>query len=101
MTSSPHTAKPQTEYGVDWTDRAACRGHHALFFPPDHEYKRARERREAACKAICANCEVIDACRAEAMSDSRAFFDMVAAGMTFAERRQAMGYKLRSPGSIR
>ncbi|MGH3441624.1 MAG: WhiB family transcriptional regulator [Nitriliruptorales bacterium] len=49
----------------EWERHAACQGVDAsLFFAPNRfEPKREREAREAAAKAICDVCPVIDPCR--------------------------------------
>ena len=54
---------------VEWEARAACKGcDPSLFFGPNQfEPKRDREAREAAAKAVCARCPVIDDCRERAI----------------------------------
>lgn len=52
----------------DWQLDAACRGLDSdVFFHPDRERGDARERREAAAKAVCAGCPVRDACLEHAL----------------------------------
>ena len=41
-----------------WMNQAACKGLTHLFFPPPAERPQARDRREAAAKAVCASCIV-------------------------------------------
>lgn len=52
-----------------WEQAGACRGvDPTLFFGPNRfEPKRERLAREAAAKAICANCPVIEPCRESAV----------------------------------
>jgi WhiB family redox-sensing transcriptional regulator len=49
-----------------WVDRAACRGHHELFFAARSERPQARTRRESLARQMCESCPVIDPCRATA-----------------------------------
>jgi len=47
----------------EWQREGACRGtDSSLFFHPDGERGRARARRQAAAKAICGRCKVLDLC---------------------------------------
>lgn len=61
--------------GREWERHAACQGlDSSLFFAPNRfESKREREAREAAAKAICHICPVIDACRETALMRGEAF----------------------------
>jgi len=53
----------------DWQLHGSCRGEStSLFFHPDGERGPARARRQAAAKAVCAQCPVIDACLKHALS---------------------------------
>ena len=53
----------------DWQLHGACRGENtSLFFHPDGERGPARARRQAAAKAVCGRCPVIDACLKHALS---------------------------------
>jgi WhiB family transcriptional regulator, redox-sensing transcriptional regulator len=57
--------------GVNWQDRAACRGMDVLlFFGPDHERRSEREIREAKAKAICQLCPVRTQCLDYALRNS-------------------------------
>jgi WhiB family redox-sensing transcriptional regulator len=50
-----------------WQNRAACIGHTGeLFFAPEHEYPRAKDRRIAQAKVICGGCPVRAECLAYA-----------------------------------
>jgi len=57
---------------ADFWDRqlhGACRGEDpSLFFHPDGERGPTREAREAAAKAICSNCPVLELCAAHALA---------------------------------
>lgn len=54
------------ERGEDWRAARACDEWTAwLFFGPDHENARARRRREADAKQVCAGCRV----KAECLTD--------------------------------
>ena len=53
----------------EWQVDAACRGMcSSLFFHPWEERGPARERREAAAKAICRQCPVVIECRIHALA---------------------------------
>ncbi len=53
----------------DWQLHGSCRGEStSLFFHPDGERGPARARRQAAAKAVCGKCPVIDACLKHALS---------------------------------
>jgi WhiB family transcriptional regulator, redox-sensing transcriptional regulator len=43
-----------------------CHGRTELFFPPSAERPQSRARREAAARAVCESCPVIEECRAYA-----------------------------------
>ena len=77
-----------TEGTRTWQERAACRGPDAtlLFFPPAWPERRdERLRREAAAKAICADCPVRAPCLEYALSIQEQHG--VWGGTTEAERR--------------
>ena len=55
---------PPTVERWDWQLTAACRGmDSSLFFAPDGERARARNRRTVKAKAICAGCPALIDCR--------------------------------------
>ena len=57
-----------TEDLWQWQLHAECRGmDSAVFFSPDTERGPRRRRREAAAKAVCAQCPVIAECRTHAL----------------------------------
>jgi WhiB family redox-sensing transcriptional regulator len=60
----PGAAALASRLDLAWQRQAACEGEDpALFFEPDHyENPRARRRREAKAKAICAGCPVRSPC---------------------------------------
>ncbi|UNX54401.1 WhiB family transcriptional regulator [Georgenia sp. TF02-10] len=47
---------------MDWRQRAACRGEDPELFFPAGDTRSAQEQMEAAAKAVCARCAVIDTC---------------------------------------
>jgi len=52
----------------DWQLEGACRGEDpGIFFHPEGERGPARAAREAAAKAICAQCPVVSQCAAHAL----------------------------------
>ena len=53
----------------DWQLHGSCRGEStSLFFHPDGERGPARARRQAAAKAVCGQCPVIEACLKHALA---------------------------------
>lgn len=69
-----------------WSGKAACRGHHGLFYAPDGpESARAKEIREAKARSLCAACPVRAACAAA----SRGEHWGIHAGVTEDDREQA------------
>lgn len=57
-----------------WQLHAACRGTDgAWFFPPDREFARARARRVARAKAVCAGCPALLQCREFAATTRQSF----------------------------
>jgi WhiB family redox-sensing transcriptional regulator len=53
----------------DWQRLGSCRGmDSAFFFHPDGERGPARARRQAAAKAVCARCPVLESCLKHALS---------------------------------
>ena len=77
----------------DWRAEGACRTEDpALFFAPDADHPEpddARDAREAAAKAVCARCPVIDACAAHALAVREPYG--VWGGMTEDEREARLG----------
>lgn len=71
----------------EWQFQAACRDMDTeLFFHPEGERGSTRRRRDAAAKAICARCPVIEQCRAYALAAHEPYG--VWGGMTEEERRE-------------
>jgi WhiB family transcriptional regulator, redox-sensing transcriptional regulator len=69
-----------------WRERAACAAADSrLFFGHQGEGQQERRRREAAAKAICARCQVRQACAADALAHREPFG--VWGGLTESERR--------------
>ena len=55
--------KTAPQHDLGWQDHAACQGQPIdMFFAPDNELKRERERREATAKTFCDVCPVIGEC---------------------------------------
>lgn len=53
----------------DWQMRGACRSSEpTLFFHPEGERGSRRRNRDAAAKAVCARCPVIEACARHALA---------------------------------
>ncbi len=53
----------------DWQLEGACRGEDpSIFFHPEGERGPAREAREAAAKAVCAQCPVLARCAEHALA---------------------------------
>lgn len=72
---------------LGWMARAACRrADPELFFAPDGERMTARDNREAAAKAVCADCPVIAVCDALVRKFPKFCGVGVWGGMTEAER---------------
>mgnify|MGYP001613945567 CR=1 FL=1 len=79
---------PPTVERWDWQLSAACRGmESSLFFPPDGERSRARTRRIANAKAVCAHCPVLTDCRNYAVAAGETFG--IWGGLTEDERTPA------------
>lgn len=70
-------------FGMSWRRQAACLGKPAnLFFGSDNETVREQQQREAAAKAICATCTVVEPCLEEGR-----FEEGIWGGLTVGERR--------------
>ena len=73
-----------------WQLRAACRGTDgSWFFPPEREQEKARSKRIAKAKAVCARCPVMAQCRTYAMTVGEPFG--VWGGLCEEERQQSAG----------
>ena len=70
MSRSAPTAHPPgaQDHHWDWQVSAACRGNPEPFFHPYGEREPSRSRREAAAKAVCATCPVLERCREHALA---------------------------------
>jgi WhiB family transcriptional regulator, redox-sensing transcriptional regulator len=67
MTDISRLPGPQSDLW-EWQLRGACRGKDTeLFFHPEGERGPARRNRDAAAKAVCAACPVIEQCRKHAL----------------------------------
>lgn len=68
-----------------WRSRASCQDmDSSRFFSPDGERGRARRRREAGAKAVCAGCPVQEECAAYAVANREPYG--VWGGLTETER---------------
>lgn len=77
----------------EWQVRGACRGmDSSRFFYFDGERSPGRERREAYAKAICQQCQVVDACRTRALEVREPYG--IWGGLTEVERAQILGVAL-------
>lgn len=79
----------------DWRPRAACRGldPDTFFVSDDVENRAERREREAAAKAVCARCPVVEECLAYALAAGERYG--IWGGLNADERR---ALKRRSPG---
>lgn len=72
----------------DWQFAGACRhAEPAMFFHPEGERGRARRRRAADAKAICARCPVLRQCREHALTSREPYG--VWGGLTEEERAES------------
>jgi WhiB family redox-sensing transcriptional regulator len=73
----------------EWQLQGACRGEDSnLFFHPEGERGPARAAREAAAKAVCGRCPVVEPCRAHALATREPYG--VWGGMSESERDEAI-----------
>jgi WhiB family redox-sensing transcriptional regulator len=72
-----------------WAEHAMCRGATHLFFAPDRERPGRRGRREAAARALCGACPVLEPCRTWARENREYGFW----GGESEEERAAAGYR--------
>lgn len=86
MTAAPRrTVVTDPARDTAWEDRAACLNEDPdLFFPPGSDWK-GHEDQEAAAKAVCNRCPVLDQCREKALADSD--FEGIRGGLTGEERK--------------
>jgi len=88
--SSARTAAripPIAELKLGWQERGLCQSADAtVFFAPDSERIREREKREAAAKRVCAECPVRQQCLEHALSVPEQFG--IWGGLTELERAE-------------
>lgn len=73
------------EESYAWQWQGSCMGKDSsVFFSPEAERGAKRQRREAAAKAVCASCPVIERCREHAIDVQEPYG--VWGGLTEAER---------------
>ena len=71
----------------EWQWHGSCMGKDAaVFFSPEAERGRKRQRREENAKRICASCPVLERCREHALNAQEAYG--VWGGLTEAERAE-------------
>lgn len=80
-----------------WMASAECKGLTHLFFPPPAERPQARDRREAAAKAVCHACTVNGKCREYARSNHEYGYW----GGESEDERHAAGFRLIAPIGVR
>jgi WhiB family redox-sensing transcriptional regulator len=80
-----------------WMDDAECKGLTHLFFPPPAERPQARDRREAAAKAVCSECVV----RTECQDFARTHHEYGYWGGESEDERHAAGFRLIAPIGVR
>ena len=74
----------------DWQLRGSCRGADSeLFFHPEGERGPRRRVREAAAKAVCAECPVLALCREHALAAREPYG--IWGGLSEHEREQLLG----------
>lgn len=78
---------------LKWTEQAACRGQHRLFFAPPGERPEARAVREAQARAVCRTCTVLGDCRSWARENREYGFW----GGESEEERAAAGFRVDMP----
>ena len=98
MTRTPYSRLPGP--GLDhweWQLEGACRAEDtALFFHPEGERGPRRSNREAAAKAVCARCPVLEVCRDHALATREPFG--VWGGLSETDREEILGRSLRQAG---
>jgi WhiB family redox-sensing transcriptional regulator len=78
---------------MEFSAGAACKGETRVFFAPPGERPEARERREAAARALCRSCPVLVECRQWAREHREYGFW----GGESEEERAAAGYRVDMP----
>ncbi len=79
----------------DWQLHAACRGRDTeQFFHPENERGPRRLAREAAAKAVCAECPVIRECAAHALRTREPYG--IWGGLSETERDEILGARRRA-----
>jgi WhiB family transcriptional regulator, redox-sensing transcriptional regulator len=95
MTDISRLPGPLTE-NWEWQLLGACRSEDTeLFFHPEGERGPRRSGREAAAKAVCARCPVLDLCRSHALAAREPYG--VWGGMSESEREAVYARGARQP----
>jgi WhiB family transcriptional regulator, redox-sensing transcriptional regulator len=82
----------------DWQLQAACRGMGGeVFFHPDAERGPSKMRRDAAAKAICHSCPVMDSCARHALAVREPYG--VWGGLTVEERDEILSGRRALPAT--
>ena len=80
-----------------WMNDGACKGLTHLFFPLPAERPQARDRREAAARQVCGECNVNSTCREFARTNHEYGFW----GGESEDERHAAGFRLIAPIGVR
>lgn len=81
----------------EWQLEGACLAQDTeLFFHPEGERGPRRSGREAAAKAVCATCPVLERCRAHALAAREPFG--VWGGLSEHDREELLGTRLAATG---
>ena len=95
LTATQSTALAPPDQDDGWFEQAACRSEdRRLFFEPEHESAKRRDRRVSAAKAVCATCPVRRECLSYALARPERYG--VWGGLTTRERAQ-IGRQRRGP----
>lgn len=97
MTDIRHLPGPGPDFW-EWQLHAACRGMDTeTFFHPDNERGPRRANREAAAKAVCARCPVINQCGEHALRVREPYG--IWGGMSESERDDVLAGRRRAAAS--
>jgi WhiB family redox-sensing transcriptional regulator len=91
MASISRLPKPLQE-SYEWQHAAACKGvDESVFFSPDAERGPSRRAREAAAKALCAVCPVVQECLEHALAVREPYG--VWGGLSISERENLLQHR--------
>ncbi|MBB1029695.1 WhiB family transcriptional regulator [Dietzia sp. SLG310A2-38A2] len=83
------TATRRIDEGWAWAEHGMCQDVPDLFYNAENESKSLRRRKETAAKKLCAQCPVIEQCRAHAVAHRELYG--VWGGMSEADRHRLAG----------